>query len=277
MRLGWERAGVVRMTVKIEELAALVAGARVAAHALTSQPGENTGELNRILANFDQASRALQHPAGPEREQDWFHSGSRALQDRFGTRPLADRISERFVKGHLDGGDRAFVERSDMFFLATADGEGRPSCSYKGGDPGFVTVVDEATIAFPNYDGNGMFLSWGNTLANPEVGLLFIDFERGHRMRVNGVATIDEADELLEAYPGAQFIVRVAVRDVFPNCPRYIHRYRLVERSRFVPRGCRPVPEPEWKQQEWAADVLPAPKTIDTIVETKEREDHHAP
>jgi predicted pyridoxine 5'-phosphate oxidase superfamily flavin-nucleotide-binding protein len=246
------------MTVKIEELAALVAGARVAAHALAAQPGENTGELERILGDFDRASRALQHPAGrPGDQGDWFHAGSRTLQDRFGTRPLADRITEKFVKDRMDAGDRAFVGRADMFFLATADGEGRPSCSYKGGDPGFVTVVDETTIAFPNYDGNGMFLSWGNTLANPEVGLLFIDLERGHRMRLNGTATIDGHDELLAAYPGAQFIVRVAVRDVFPNCPRYIHRYRLVERSQYVPRGRRPVPVPDWKQEDWAVDVLP--------------------
>ncbi|MEA2500552.1 MAG: uncharacterized protein QOD01_663, partial [Actinomycetota bacterium] len=242
MRLAWERRGVVRMTVKVEELAALVAGARVAGHALAAQPGEQTGELERILGDFDRASRALKGAPG----EGWFHAGSRSLQDRFGTRPLADRITEKFVKDRLEPGDRAFVGRADMFFLATADAEGRPSCSYKGGDPGFVTVVDDATIAFPNYDGNGMFLSWGNALANPEVGLLFIDFERGHRMRLNGTATIDGNDELMAAYPGAQFIVRVAVRDVFPNCPRYIHRYRLVERSRYVPHAGRRAPEPDW-------------------------------
>ena len=254
MRLAWERRGVVRMTVKVEELAALVAGARVAGHALAAQPGEQTAELERILGDFDTASRALKQAPG----EAWFHAGSRSLQDRFGTRPLADRITERFVKDRLEPGDRAFVERADMFFLATADAEGRPSCSYKGGDPGFVTVVDDATIAFPNYDGNGMFLSWGNALANPEVGLLFIDFERGHRMRLNGTATIDGNDELMATYPGAQFIVRVAVRDVFPNCPRYIHRYRLVEHSRYVPHTGRRSPEPDWKKESWAADVLPA-------------------
>ena len=255
MRLQWERRGVVRMTVKVEELAALVAGARVAVHALATQPGETTGELERLLDDFDRASRTLQ---GDSPHTDWFPPGSRTLQDRFRTRRLADRIAEKFLKDHLDDGDTAFVEGADMFFLATADAQGRPSCSYKGGDPGFVTVVDAQTIAFPNYDGNGMFLSWGNALANPEVGLLFIDFERGHRMRVNGTATIDGNDGLLAAYPGAQFIVRVAIRDVFPNCPRYIHRYQLVERSRFVPRAARPAPVPDWKQESWAADVLPA-------------------
>ncbi len=142
MRLQWERRGVVRMTVKVEELAALVAGARVAAHALATQPGETTGELERLLDDFDRASRTLQ---GDSPHTDWFPPGSRTLQDRFRTRPLADRIAEKFLKDHLDDGDTAFVEGADMFFLATADAQGRPSCSYKGGDPGFVTVVDAQT------------------------------------------------------------------------------------------------------------------------------------
>jgi predicted pyridoxine 5'-phosphate oxidase superfamily flavin-nucleotide-binding protein len=144
-----------------------------------------------------------------------------------------------------------------MFFLATVDPEGRPNCSYKGGDPGFVRVVDARTLAFPNYDGNGMYLSMGNALATGEVGLLFIDFERRNRMRVNGTAAVDENDELMAAYPYAQFIVRVTVREVFPNCPRYIHRYQLVERSKFVPRKAARPPVPDWKRSDWACDVLP--------------------
>ncbi|HYT25101.1 MAG TPA: pyridoxamine 5'-phosphate oxidase family protein, partial [Actinomycetota bacterium] len=134
----------------------------------------------------------------------------------------------------------------------------RPNCSYKGGEPGFVRVVDERTIAFPNYDGNGMFLSMGNLLRNPEVGLLFIDFERGHRLRLNGTASIDEQDELLAGWPEARLVVRVRAREVFPNCPRYIHRHQLLQRSRFVPRaGCQ-TPVPAWKRAGWAADALPA-------------------
>ncbi len=188
-----------------------------------------------------------------------YHEGNRSLQDRFDTRRLADRIDERFVQRRtIDDGDRAFIERSDMFFLATADAEGRPQCSYKGGDPGFVRVLDERTIAFPNYDGNGMYLSTGNVLVNPHVGLLFVDFERGKRLRLNGVATIDDADPLAAEYPEAQFVVRVEATEVFPNCPRYIHRYALVERSRFVPRSDCETPEPEWKTRDWARDVLPA-------------------
>jgi uncharacterized protein len=189
-----------------------------------------------------------------------YHAGSRALQDRFGTRQLADRLDEKFLsRPEIGAEDRAFIERMDMFFLATADADGRPQCSYKGGDPGFVRVLDEHMVAFPNYDGNGMYLSIGNLLENPRVGMLFIDFvsTRPSRLRLNGIATIDEHDELIGGYPGAQFIVRVNATQVFPNCPRYIHRMALVERSRFVPRADRETPIPEWKRSPWACDVLP--------------------
>jgi uncharacterized protein len=189
-----------------------------------------------------------------------YRAGSRRLQDRFDTRRLADRLDEKFLTSAvIDPGERAFIERMDMFFLATADADGRPQCSYKGGDPGFVRVLDERTVAFPNYDGNGMYLSMGNLLENPHVGMLFIDFvsPRPSRLRLNGVATVDERDELIDQYVGAQFVVRVQATQVFPNCPRYIHRMALVERSRFVPRPEEQPPIPDWKRSDWACDVLP--------------------
>lgn len=186
-----------------------------------------------------------------------FHGGSRSLQDRFDTRALADRIDGLLVGDTIGEGDRAFIEDRDMFFLATADAEGRPTCSYKGGDPGFVRVVDPHTLVFPNYDGNGMYFSAGNMLVNPDVGLLFIDFERGHRLRLEGVASIDLDDPIQGDYPEAQFVVRVRARAVYPNCPRYIHRYKLVRRSRFVPHSDCLTPIPEWKRSDWAVDALP--------------------
>jgi predicted pyridoxine 5'-phosphate oxidase superfamily flavin-nucleotide-binding protein len=195
------------------------------------------------------------------RVSDTYHEGSRYFQDRFDTRRLADRLDERFAQRRIiDDDDRAFIERMDMFFLATADAEGRPQCSYKGGDPGFVKVLDEQTLAFPNYDGNGMYLSMGNVRVNPHVGLLFIDFysERPSRLRVNGIASIDAHDPLLAEYSKAQFVVRVRATEVFPNCPRYIHRMQLVARSRFVPRPDTEPPVPDWKRADWACDVLPA-------------------
>src|SRR3954463_6514439 len=190
-----------------------------------------------------------------------YHEGARSLQDRFDTRRLADRLDERFLReAVISESDRAFIERMDMFFIATADADGRPQCSYKGGDPGFVKVVDETTLAFPNYDGNGMYLSMGNLLVNPQVGLLFIDFQGNppRRLRINGTASIAQDDPLTGEGERAQFVVRVHATEVFPNCPRYIHRMELVERSKFVPRAeCEP-PIPSWKRTDWARDVLPA-------------------
>jgi predicted pyridoxine 5'-phosphate oxidase superfamily flavin-nucleotide-binding protein len=185
-----------------------------------------------------------------------YHDGSRHFQARFDTRRLADRIDERIVRTRIDDDDRAFIERCDMLFIATVDTEGHPQSSYKGGDPGFVRVLDETTIAFPNYDGNGMYLSAGNIRVNPHVGILFIDFEQRKRLRLNGVASHSEDDPLLVEYPEAQFITRVQATHVFPNCPRYIHHYRLVERSRFVPKSECETPVPVWKTREWANDVL---------------------
>jgi predicted pyridoxine 5'-phosphate oxidase superfamily flavin-nucleotide-binding protein len=189
-----------------------------------------------------------------------YSDSSRELQDEFDTRRIADRLDERFIqRGYLADDDKAFIEKLDMFFLATVDADGRPQCSYKGGDPGLVKVVDEHTLAFPNYDGNGMYLSMGNIAETSEVGLLFIDF-RGNpprRIRVNGSASIERDDPLLGTWERAQFVVRVHVEAIFPNCPRYIHRMELVERSEYVPRdGCEP-PVPPWKQTAWARDVLP--------------------
>ena len=188
-----------------------------------------------------------------------FHEGNRKLQDQFDSRRLADKLAERAEERsrRISDADREFIEGRDMFFLATADAEGHPNCSYKGGDPGFVRVVDEHTVAFPSYDGNGMYLSMGNALVNPRVGLLFVDFEGQRRLRLNGVATISPDDPLMRDYPEAQFIVRVHAEQVFPNCPRYIHKYQLVERSRYVPHASCETPVPDWKRSDWARDVLP--------------------
>lgn len=187
-----------------------------------------------------------------------YSPSSRALQDHFDTRRLADRLAEVKVHDRFTDDDRQFIERIDMFFLATVDAGGQPTCSYKGGDPGFVTVLDDRTLAFPNYDGNGMYLSMGNVAATNAVGMLFVDFEQQRRMRVDGRAVIAMDDPLLERYPEAQFMVRVQARHIYPNCPRYIHKYQLVERSQFVPRPQTRTPVPAWKQAPWACDVLPA-------------------
>jgi hypothetical protein len=186
-----------------------------------------------------------------------YHDGMRALQDRFDSRRLADRLDERLGRVAFTPEDRGFIETRTMFFLATADARGRPDCSYKGGAAGFVRITAENELAFPSYDGNGMFRSLGNVLANPAVALLFIDFERPNRLRVNGLASIDESDPLRSSFAGAQLVVRVRATRIFPNCPRYIHRMQLVEASPYVPRAGETPPVPNWKRMEAFRDVLP--------------------
>jgi len=186
-----------------------------------------------------------------------YHDGSRELQDRFDSRRIADRLEQITVHDKFSDDDRAFIERVPMFFLATADAHGWPDCSYKGGQPGFVRVVDESTLAFPSYDGNGMFRSLGNVLVNPKVGMLFVDFERPNRMRINGIASLHDDDQLLTSFEGAQLIVRVRAERIFPNCPRYIHKMQVVEHSVYSPRPGHVPPVPEWKQMDVFRDYLP--------------------
>ncbi|MEK7330160.1 MAG: pyridoxamine 5'-phosphate oxidase family protein, partial [Candidatus Eisenbacteria bacterium] len=186
-----------------------------------------------------------------------YHAGSRQLQGRFDSIRIADRLEEVTVHTAFSERDRELIERSPMFFLATADAEGRPDCSYKGGLPGFVRVVDDRTLAWPDYDGNGMFRSLGNLLVNPQVGLLFVDLEQPRRVRVNGTATVSPADPLLAEFPGAQLVVRVTAERIFPNCPRYIHRWRLVEHSAYAPRADHEPPTPDWKLDPAFHDALP--------------------
>jgi predicted pyridoxine 5'-phosphate oxidase superfamily flavin-nucleotide-binding protein len=181
----------------------------------------------------------------------------RQLQDRFDTRRLADRLDEKLGRTAFTDEDRAFIESRVLFFLATADAQGRPDCSYKGGDAGFVRVTGASELAFPHYDGNGMFRSLGNGLVNPAVALLFIDFDKPQRLRVNGTATIHFDDPLLAAHTGAQMIVRVRAELIFPNCPRYIHRMQLTELSPFVPHADVPTPIPAWKRFDAFRDALP--------------------
>jgi len=182
---------------------------------------------------------------------------SRNLQDRFDTRRLADRLVEVTVHREFDRFDRDFIESRDMFFLASVDDRGQPTCSYKGGDPGFVTVLDATTLAFPNYDGNGMYRTMGNVSQTARVGLLFIDFERQDRMRVEGVAELAFDHPLMAKHAESQFMVLVRAEAIFPNCGRYVHRYELASRSRFVPRAGACTPTPDWKHADWARDVLP--------------------
>lgn len=186
-----------------------------------------------------------------------FGEQHRALQDALGTRKMADRIERLACKTEFDEDSKDFIEGMDMFFLAPVDHQGRPTVSYKGGDPGFVKVVDSTTLVFPSYDGNGMFLSMGNIKQHTQVGMLFISFERPHRLRVQGAASISRDDPMMSHYKEADFIVRVQLSELWQNCPRYVHRYQKVSPSRYVPREACETPLAEWKRIDQIQDVLP--------------------
>jgi len=178
------------------------------------------------------------------------------LQERFQSKPMADRIEQIALKTEIGEEERAFIESRDFFFLSTVNEQGQPTVSYKGGNPGFVKVLDANTLLFPNYDGNGMYLSMGNIGANAHVGFLFMDFERPFRLRAQGTAELSDAPDLLARYKEAELVVRVAVSELWMNCPRYIHRYQRVKTSRYVPQETTDTPVCEWKRVDAVQDVL---------------------
>lgn len=187
-----------------------------------------------------------------------YHEGNRALQDAFGSRALADRLDEKLRRDRFNDDDKAFIESLGFFFLATADAEGRPDCSFKGGPPGFVRIAAPDLLIWPDYDGNGMFKSLGNIGANPHVGLLFLAMgEAPRRLRVNGTAQVVVDDPLMAEVPGAQLLVKLTPIDIFPNCPRYVPNMQFVEPSIYVPAEGIPPVEPKWKSFEIFADVVP--------------------
>lgn len=186
-----------------------------------------------------------------------YHSGNRDLQDQFGSRRLANRL-QGFARTAFSAEDRGFITSLPYFFLASADAAGRPDCSFKGGQPGFVQITGPAELAFPDYDGNGMFKSLGNLQVNPGIGLLFIQLHGSpRRLRVNGTATVRRDDPLLAQTVGAQMIIRVAVEAIFPNCPRYLPAMEMVGPSVYCPAAGQPAPEPAWKGFPDFADLAP--------------------
>ena len=187
-----------------------------------------------------------------------YGDNHRQLQEKFETRRMADAIEHVAMETEVVGPHKDFIESRDMFFLSTVDHKGRPTVSYKGGDPGFVKVVDDTTVVFPSYDGNGMFLSMGNIKGNMNIGMLFINFENPHRLRLQGEASIHDDDPLIAAYKEADLIVRVKVSEIFVNCPRYVHKYQKVDPSKYVPRTECDTPLAGWKHIDMIQEVLPS-------------------
>lgn len=171
----------------------------------------------------------------------YFHEGERSAQRRYNSEEIWTRERRRQLL--WDEIPAPFHERfssAPWFFLATSDAEGRCDCSFKGGGEGLIHLIDAKTFAFPDFDGNGGFMSIGNILVNPHVGCLFIDFEDGARLRVNGKASVhscDDRPDLVPDPPGpfasASRLVLVNIEQVIPNCNRFIplmtHRERGVE------------------------------------------------
>lgn len=151
------------------------------------------------------------------------HLGEVEMQTRSGTRFVGRRIIAHIRDG-LSEGFKEFIEAQGMFFMATSDDEGHLDCNYRGGSPGFVKVLDDKTLLFPDYNGNGSYMSLGNVCVNPNVGLLFIDFDTQRRLRVNGRAEVIEDPDVVSQFEGAERVVKVTVEQAFPNCSRYIHR-----------------------------------------------------
>ena len=186
-----------------------------------------------------------------------YHDGNRQLQDCFDSRRISDRL-ENLARTAFTDDDKAFIESAVYFFIATADAQGRPDCSFKGGMPGFVRVTGPSELSFPDYDGNGMFKSLGNVMVNPNVGLLFIAMhDTPRRLRVNGSARVHDDDPLLKETVGAQLIVRLQARAIFPNCPRYIPDMQMTGPSIYTPRPHCDPPEPAWKGFDIFKDAVP--------------------
>lgn len=187
---------------------------------------------------------------------NYYGAAHRAFQDEFDTRHLADLMEGGVMHAEFAPHEIEFIQSRDMFFLATVDPSGRPTVSYKGGAPGFVRVIGPSALIFPWYDGNGMFYSAGNLVEAANVGLLFIDFLRPNRLRVQGAAAISRDPALLATYPGAQFLVSVAVESAWVNCPRYIHNYHKIADSKYLPDSAGDAPLPGWKRLDLAQEAL---------------------
>ncbi|HEY0563354.1 MAG TPA: pyridoxamine 5'-phosphate oxidase family protein [Methylophilus sp.] len=187
----------------------------------------------------------------------------RALQEEFNTTKLAELLDNGWIHEKISDDERQFISTRDMFFLSTVDPQGMPTVSYKGGPTGFVKVLDESTLVFPGFDGNGMFYSVGNIEGQNKVGMLFIDFETPHRVRVQGTAKLIREHELMAEYTEAKYLIMVNVTKIWVNCPRYIHKYKKIDQSKYVPEPCKITPIPTWKRLDIVQDAItPEEKAI---------------
>jgi len=189
-------------------------------------------------------------------EREFFHEGMREFQDDFDGRRVADAIERHRKHYSFWDDERQLIQSTQFFFIASTFGE-YVDCSVKSGDPGFVKIVSENVVEYPEYDGNSMYRTLGNIKRNPNVGLLFVKFDgKSRRIRINGKASIHTEKELLERHYGAKAVVRIEC-ELYPNCPRYVPNLTEGASSPYVPRPDEAPPVPEWKRRDYIREILP--------------------
>ena len=161
--------------------------------------------------------------------------GERTLQDALGTRERAVRFYRDQVSALLTPHMQEFIGRLEMVWIATSDGAGRCDCSFRSGPPGFVRVLGERAIAYPDYRGNGVMASSGNMLENPHIGMWFGDFDQERiGLHVNGRAAVLLPEQMRAAdpelpepgHPGQRptHWVMVAVEEAYVHCRKHLPR-----------------------------------------------------
>ena len=164
-----------------------------------------------------------------------MNDGERQLQDRLGTRERADAFHGRQTLRHLNNAMRDFIGWQEMMFLATADAAGDCDSTFRAGPPGFVRVLDEQHLSWPEYRGNGVMASLGNITENGHVGLLFIDFREVIGLHVNGTAElVEDPDEQADTPAGqrARLWVVTRVQEAYIHCAKHIPRLAKLPRQR---------------------------------------------
>ena len=186
----------------------------------------------------------------------FYHDGMRALQDRFDGRRVADALEKHRIRHDFWDADRALIESTPFFFIATSFRD-FTDCSLKSGVPGFVKIVGPGTIEYPEYDGNSMYRTLGNIRENPNVGLLFVKFDGAtSRVRASGKASLHDDPETLARHTGAKLVVRI-VCELYSNCVRSVHDLTTGAISPYMPRADYDPPAPEWKSRDYIRDILP--------------------
>jgi predicted pyridoxine 5'-phosphate oxidase superfamily flavin-nucleotide-binding protein len=159
--------------------------------------------------------------------------GEHFLQQQLGTAERAHRFYDQQARRSLTPQMREFIGRQSMVFLATADSRGECDASFRAGPPGFVQVLDEHTLAYPEFRGNGVLASAGNITENPHLGMLFVDFTHDRiGLHVNGVAGLYTDTDLRSLHPGLpsdvapgrapELWVRLHVEEAYIHCSKYI-------------------------------------------------------